>query len=384
MYKLRHSETLVFYDGPELFVAYDQLDTAYVCLLVDLKDEIDKYICVPVSKGRLANLLSGEMDLRQVLESSETGEAYEGRVIQGNLEHFDVRPLSGGDIPEAWLPEEGFFIEGWPVSDTRVVEEAHERNQAVIHWAFRPPEATLEPKITAEHLSQGVKLVQRLLKWAYSLAMRDGDRRVRERMEPAENIALEVYAFSPGSFTLHMQAAAGGDLFGYSEIAKALSILDEVSSSEQDLEDTVAMIARYGGHFATAYKNLLRFIVENETPVSYEWSMPPREDSTRRNIPRRSAQPLYDALVLRVDIGREEKRLVGTLSKVDLDRSTWRLHDDEGSGHNGHWDQTSTVTLGGLVIETQRYEFVCEERLEEEHATGREFTRLYLKSYDTL
>ncbi len=74
-------------------------------------------------------------------------------------------------------------------------------------------------------------------------------------------------------------------------------------------------------------------------------------------------------------------RLVGKLTKVDEKLRTWRLvSEEDGREYNG----SSEIELAGLIIETKRYEFFCEERLEEEKGTGKEFTRLHLTNYQTL
>lgn len=106
---LSHVETLLFYDGPELFVGRDQLGTSYVCVLVELNEETDKYLCVPVSPSRLNHLRTGDLDLREMVEHAETGEAFEGRVEKGDLSKIQIRPFP--EIPETWLPKAGFYVE---------------------------------------------------------------------------------------------------------------------------------------------------------------------------------------------------------------------------------------------------------------------------------
>ena len=381
---LKHFDTLSFCDMPHLFVAHDQLGTQYVCLLVELDEEIQKYLCVPVSKDRLRQLKDAEIDLRQVLESADTGEAFEGRGVSGDLDQIEAQAFPLDEVSEDWLPDPGFYLDLEPIPNVKIIEQSRARNRAVIDLTLRPPESQVESKITATHLSQGVRAFQRVVERAWVRAMSETKRRVRELVDMPANYELEVFGFSPGSFTIHMQTAAPANLVGYAEIARALEILDAVSYSDQDIERAVELVTHYGGHFATAYKALLEFVVDNEIPVSYEWSMPERPYATRRSLPRRYAEPLYAALTKRKDIGREEKRLVGNLTKVDKDNGTWRLRDEEGKQHTGSLGPSSAVTLAGLVIEIQRYEFICEEILIEEEATGKEFTKLFLISYEEL
>jgi hypothetical protein len=384
MHVLSIFETLLFYDVPELFVAHDQLGTAYVCLLVELDEETHKYLCVPVSKQRLGRLVDAQIDVRQVVESPETGEAFEGQAINGDLGHIETRAIPLDEIPEHWLPDPGYFLDLGPTPDNRVVEESQERNRAVIHWTLRPPESAEEAKITATHLSEGVELFQQLVTRAYAHCLRHIRAPVREEIASPKNYELEVLAFSGGSFTVHMQTAAQADLVGYSQIARALDIIDALSHEAEDTERALDMLGQYGGSFAAAYKDLLRFVIDNDTPMAYEWSMPQSPHSTRRSISPSYAKSLHEALVRRVDVGVEERTLVGRLSKVDQDRRSWRLVDAEGRGHDGHMGPLSALTLAGVEIETKEYEFKCEERLEVEQATGREHTRLFLISYREL
>jgi len=381
MHLLQRQDILSFYDVPQVFTALDEVDTEYVCLLAELGEEADKYLCVPVSKARLARLVDGELDLREVLETPESGQVFEGTAPSGDLRQLQIRPLSSAAIPHEWLPDPGFFVEVEPALDAEIVEEAKGRDRAVIHYTLTPPESAQEPKIGVDHLSEAITRFQKVVEWAYRKTMPDTDAGFAEEILLPENYQLEVFAFSPGSFTVHMQTVARADLVGFSHIARALDILDAVNRQAQEVEKAVELVGRYGGHFATQYKNWLRFIIDNGIPVAYEWSMPTRPYSTRTDVRPREAKPLYQELVRRKDIGQEVKTLVGVLTKVDANSGTWRLRDDQGREHTGHWDASSDVTLAGLVIRSRRYEFICEEKLEEQPATGKEFAKLYLMRY---
>ena len=42
---IKHKETLVYYDGPELFRGVDQFNTNYLCLFVEAANGVNKYLC---------------------------------------------------------------------------------------------------------------------------------------------------------------------------------------------------------------------------------------------------------------------------------------------------------------------------------------------------
>src|SRR5690242_6748727 len=126
---LNHFETLLFYDGPQLFVAHDQLGVAFICLLIEAADDVEKYLCVPVTKGRLNNFLHGEIDLRTTILESETGEAFIGISKEGNLSDIELVPVVSNEIPEEWLPEEGLYLSLQEVGKELVAIEAQEKQR---------------------------------------------------------------------------------------------------------------------------------------------------------------------------------------------------------------------------------------------------------------
>jgi hypothetical protein len=357
----------------------------YVCLLVEEEDNLDTYLTVPVSQGRLSHLIARELDLRAVFETSETGEFYVGKVAGGDLTQITITPIQTSEVSQNWLPDPGFLLPELPPPDEDIAREAIRRRRAIIRYSLSPPEAEQESKISAEHLSQAVRLLQRVVTHAYQKALRDLSADMREILAAPEQYQLEVYGFSQGSFTLYVQTAAPADLFGYSQIARALEVLDDVVREVDDKDRSIEAVAKYGGHFATAYKDLLKFVAETSTPISYEWSMPEGRFEARKQIFTAQARKVYEALSSRIDIALEKRVLVGRLTKVDENTGSWRLRSEEDNKeYSGKCDPATRVELAGLVIETQRYEFQCEERLFEERGTGREITRLILRRYRAL
>jgi len=381
MRQLSYRDPLVFYDALQVFVAEDQFATRYICTLVEQSTSHDKYLCAPISPARLHSLIHGNLDLREAYVSPEIDELFSIQSERGALDSLVGIPISAKEVPAEWLPQAGFYLRMQSPHDVRIVEEAVDRSRAVIHCKLNPPEALTESKIYAEHLGQATKLIQRLVKHAFRRAIRSLDRDLRERLSTSENYELEVLALSPGSFTLHMQSAAPADLVGYSEIIRALEIIDRIASFADAPDATVEQVSQLGGHFAAAYKDLLKFISETQTHFEYEWASPDRRSGARHAISSSQATPLHDALTQRIDIGIETIQLIGKLTKVDEKLKTWRLVcESDGKEYNG----SSEVDLAGLVIETERYELSCEERLEEERGTGKEFTKFHLMLFRKL
>ena len=250
MRELNFKEILFFYDGPELFSAYDQIGGLYLCSLVEKKEHDDTFLCVQLSKQRYDDFINGGIDLLTIIKNIETDEIYIGNVTDGNFKNIKLSLRERKEIPDSWLPESGLFIKPQPLFDTLVVRESHERQHAVIYFTLDPPEAKNESKIFADRLSEGVRLIQRVIKYAYrnAISFLEDKTNIAE-IGHSNNYKLEVIGTSPGSFTLQMQTVAHSDMFGYSYVAKAMEIIDEINDNVNNPKQAVKFIANHGGPF---------------------------------------------------------------------------------------------------------------------------------------
>jgi hypothetical protein len=246
---------------------------------------------------------------------------------------------------------------------------------------LNPPEAQHESKISVENLIEGIGLYQRVLKYAYQKALLSLKRMndvLREILIAPQNYQLEVTGVSDGSFTIHMQTVADADLLGYSNIARALEIVDAITNNIADTEKAFNIISGYSGHFATAYKDLLKFIIDKGVPFSYEWSMPQFQKGISGKIIPRQAKPLYEVLTKRTEVGIEQKKFVGKFTRLDKSGAWKLLSEDDQQEYSG----TSDLPLAGTVFLTQRYSLICEEKLFVDPITHREIPKLHLIKID--
>ena len=244
---LEHVRILVYYDGPQLIVAVDLVGTKYLCMLTEELEEKDKFVCAPISNGRLRAFERGELDLLQIFSEPETGELYEGD-SEYSADAFLLAITLAEQIPEYWYPEEGFFLA--PVED--ITAEARDRNKAVVHLALQPPEAREGTQIDVQHLANGLHLYQRFIRHAYDkavLAVRK-DIRDEQSLSDASNYQMEVFAFSPGSFAVDMQSKTSADMLGYVNLARALTLVDEAVTAANDPEAATAFMREHRGRFS--------------------------------------------------------------------------------------------------------------------------------------
>lgn len=106
---IQHKETLIYYDGPQLFSAYDQFRTPYLCLLVEQDDDADQFLCVPISPTRLELFYQGRIDLRTIYDAPESAELFYVQI--GNEERETYPLFSLAEVSTEWLPDSNFFFQ---------------------------------------------------------------------------------------------------------------------------------------------------------------------------------------------------------------------------------------------------------------------------------
>ena len=111
---------LDYYDGIQIFVAYDEIGGQYVAAMVGTEGDYGRYLVVGVSPANLHQFRCGEIDLRELLLASPK---YERFVTVASGKFSDPLNLTAVEEPlehSALLPEEGFFLEEEPIQDPLV------------------------------------------------------------------------------------------------------------------------------------------------------------------------------------------------------------------------------------------------------------------------
>lgn len=139
------------------------------------------------------------------------------------------------------------------------------------------------------------------------------------------------------------------------------------------------------GHFLTAYRSLLKFVVDNDSPLKYEWATPGFTTDKRSTMSVDVATKLYDILVSQESLTTELVTLIGMVTAVHTDNKSWTLRSGEDDlKYSGKVPPDSPLHLDGITVLTERYRFDCEERLQEFTATGEEKIERLLLNYKKL
>lgn len=97
------TETLLYFDGPQILSCEDPAGHRYVAHLVEESEGMARWFLVPVSPERLAAIRTGDIDLRTSVSSPEPGWIWDLAV------HHDGRPgdavkRDAGSLSDRELP----------------------------------------------------------------------------------------------------------------------------------------------------------------------------------------------------------------------------------------------------------------------------------------
>jgi len=382
---LRYVETLAYFDGVQLFVGIDKVDTQYLCLLVERRISEEVYLCVPTSRARLKSFKIGEGDLSDFFSMPHMEECYQ--LVSSDI--FDGEMLAESieldKIPENWLPEKGFFLDANIRPDELIQVQAVENQRTVLHLSLNPPEARDTPKIDTENLVRILAVFQTFVKHAYKRTLSALERKTRQMLDDPKNYGLDVIGTSTGSFTVQLQSKTHTDLFGNSDLDKAFEIIDELVRDMKDEEQTLKVVRQYRGHLANVFIKLLEIVIDYDIPLFYHWTTPAFKEPRGGKIIRMEAVPVYKLLNSIKELGIEKVELIGNVIKADTKTGKWTLFSEENQKeYHGELSERSDMALEGIVMKSVRYRFKCEENIEEITGTGQEKKKLVLIRHETI
>jgi len=382
MKTIRHTATLYYYDGVQVFEGRDAIGGHYVAMLVGSEGGADRYLVVGASPENLRLFRVGALDLRTLLEQRPDGQWYLADLTAGWEQSISLEPQSAELSRSALMPDPGFVLHGGAIREVETaLSEARARNNLVLELSLEPPEAAQGHRIHANTLSGILLHLQSLVKHAYAKSVRALSKEARRAQDVTDAHLLDVVVpAAPGSFRIVLEASHGPDLFGYSEVSRALEKLNELVESPDDPGKTLERVRQNQGHVAAAYIRLLAFLAKSRSGLSYSWATPSLPRAHSRSISEPETSMLVEVLSKVENIGVESVTLTGPLRKVDVDAGTWRLgsygDEEERSGKI----KPDGPSLSNLVTD-RVYRFTCEEVLGEVSGTGRETHTLYLVEY---
>jgi hypothetical protein len=242
MKTIRHTTTLFYYDGPQVFEARDTIGGHYVAVMVASENGADRYLVAGVAPERLRQFRAGTLDLRTLLSEGVAEEWYLTTVATGLDQPLALVPQTTPLAESGLLPDEGFLLHDRPTEEL-ALKEARARNNLVLEVAAEPPEAAEEHRIRVGTLIGLLSHVQTMIKHAYGAALRTLSPADRREIDKTDAHLMDVVIpAAAGSFRVVLEAAKTPDLLGQSELARALQRVDQLFEDAGDPQKALATV----------------------------------------------------------------------------------------------------------------------------------------------
>ena len=375
MKTIRCTDTLFYYDGPQILEARDAIGGHYVVLMVDVHNDRDRFLAVGVAPDRLRQFRAGALDLKSLMLEAGSTEWY--LASAKNLEQPLAIELQRGPLSESsLLPDDGFLLPDRGTGEL-ALREARERGNLVLEISVAPPEAINEHRIRLDTYAELLTHFQTITRHAWRAASR-GHRDRTEMNGADEHLMNVVIPAATGSFRVVLEAASESDMLGTSALACALQRMDLLFEHASSPHDTLMTLREHRGHLANAYLKFLRFLVQHKTGFRYSWAEPTSTVPTCREILESEAGPLVEALSAGSSRYKEKVTLIGTFEKFNRKTGAWGLLTRRGTVSG--FVREGGPNLDRLVV-GERYKFSCVRETEEVESTGRKSRALYLTQH---
>ena len=110
MKTIKHTNTLVYYDGVQVFAGQDAVGDHYAGAMIDTVGDADRYLVVAVAPDPLRRFYAGDLDLRTLLLESSVDGWYTALVDDDFERPVSLEPQQGPLLEMDYLPEAGFRL----------------------------------------------------------------------------------------------------------------------------------------------------------------------------------------------------------------------------------------------------------------------------------
>ena len=110
MKQIRHTGTLVYYNGTQVFEGRDVAGGRYIGVLADSRQDGARYVVVEVSTERLERFRTGAPDLKALLVEESKDGWYLAEVRDEFEDPLMLQEQSGADVETNLTPEDDFVL----------------------------------------------------------------------------------------------------------------------------------------------------------------------------------------------------------------------------------------------------------------------------------
>ena len=117
MKTIKHTNTLVYYDGVQVFAGQDDVGGYYVGAMIDTVGDANRYMVVAVASDPLRRFYAGDLDLRTLLLESSVDGWFTALVDDDFERPVSLESQQDSLLEMSHLPEAGFRLGKTPADD---------------------------------------------------------------------------------------------------------------------------------------------------------------------------------------------------------------------------------------------------------------------------
>lgn len=233
-------ETYEFYDGPRFFSCQSATGQKYLATWIEEMDTSDLWLYLPVSEQRFRTVRSGGISPHTAFKEPESPVFVIEMPTDGDFQDRITELRHGADIPEEWLPENGYYLDlktdtaPPAIPGTELAQLARQQRRPLFRIEVDPSFST---RTTAPTRAVGnlLNLTQNLLdNVGQSVRAFGSDVGQRGRIpnDILSQTASEIVSLSAASVVIDIGSTGRFDLFGsvFEEAAK--TIVDTLAMDE--------------------------------------------------------------------------------------------------------------------------------------------------------
>ena len=364
---------------PELFIAKDEVDTNFICMLYEIIDNNPNYFATAISPKRISKFVKGEIELRTIITEPEITEWYNFEI---NANGIFASKIEFDKIPEKHLPDKGFFLNDEIIDNSLITEEVFQKNNAVVHLAVS--DEFDDFGADTDDLADIFKLYSVILENCFKKGVEE--HKIKGKSKKGViipmNYKLRAFNSSRASFNVHLYSKSQKDLFGNCIIEFGLEKIDQILSEYKTEDELITKLRSVKGHTINSFTKLLKKIIDEKLKIKHKWFSPNQKSIHYHTLDFNKAEKLYAILNKTEGLTEEIREFVGVFVQADVERGTWRIKSsDDGKEYSG---QAIPDELKGITLDTVKYKLSCQEIIEEYSVTEKEKTKYIFKSVESL
>ncbi len=364
---LKITNVYEYFDIPCLFSCENNSGQIFIAVWIDETENDNEWLYVPVSKVRLKQITSGNIDLRDTFLKSEDNFVLKVTLSKQD-ENSQVETIVCSEISEEYLPEANQFIES-NLQTSSVTRKDSLKQKAIalqreilkITLDFSNIYSSCKNEAPLKELGNILVSLQELFNAIGQLKKGVSTANGSVSQEIKAEARFNIMAVSSGSFVTEIAAAESGNLFNESLANEIIEEFIQVINSSENQEELTKIIKKFKIRAARKYRDFLIKLQTAGTQLKIDWESP---------IPNKGGSvflketTINNALMIINQVQPEPPQIInvtGTLIGGNKRSKRFEIEDDnDRKTYKGAIAQTALNSSVILTLD-KRYEFVLEE-----------------------